>query len=50
MNPTTNLSPNRRSVAFEDDAKSEFSAVTNESEVRIDENILDFKIEDAELF
>ena len=50
VNPTTNLSPNRRSVAFEDDARSEFSAVTNESEVRIDENILDFKIEDAELF
>jgi hypothetical protein len=50
VNPTANLSPNRRSVAFEDDVRSEFSAVTNESEIRIDENILDFKIEDAELF
>ena len=51
VNPNAStLSPNRRSVKFEDDARSEFSAVTNESEILIDENILDFKIEDAELF
>lgn len=50
VNPAVSQSLNRRSVNFEDDVQSEFSAVTNESEVRIDENILDFKIEDAELF
>ena len=30
------------------DARSEFSAQTQESEVQVDENILDFKVEDAE--
>ena len=32
------------------DAMSEFSTKTNESEIRQDENILDFKVEDAEFY
>lgn len=38
----------RQSVQTDADARSEFSAQTQESEVNIDENILDFKVEDAE--
>ena len=34
----------------EDDMRSEFSAVTHESEAAPDENILDFKVEDAEFY
>lgn len=40
----------KRQGAYDDDAQSEFSAVTNESECRQDENILDLKIEDAEFY
>ena len=39
----------KRAGAY-DDAQSEFSAVTNESECLQDENILDFKVEDAEFY
>jgi hypothetical protein len=48
---TTNRfgSPSRATQA-DDDAISEFSAMSNESEIRADENILDFKIEDAEFY
>ena len=38
----------RTSLQTDVDVRSEFSAQTHESEVAIDENILDFKIEDAE--
>ena len=41
-------SPDRR--APEEDAVSEFSVATYESEIRHNENILDFKIEDAEFY
>lgn len=40
----------RAAGAYDDDVQSEFSAITNESELRVDENILDFKVEDAEFF
>ena len=40
----------KRAGAYDDDAQSEFSAVTNESECLQDENILDFKVEDAEFY
>lgn len=33
-----------------DDAQSDFTAQTEESEVAIDDNILDFKVEEAEFF
>lgn len=45
--PTSQL---KRAGAYDDDAQSEFSAVTNESECLQDENILDFKVEDAEFY
>jgi hypothetical protein len=32
------------------ETKSEFSVATNETEINMDENILDFKIEDANFF
>jgi hypothetical protein len=32
------------------DSMSEFSVATNETEIHLDENILDFKIEDAQFF
>lgn len=35
---------------FIDDNRSEFSAVTNETEIRTDENVLDFVIKDAEYY
>ena len=38
----------RASIQTDVDVKSEFSAQTHESEVAMDENILDFKVEDAE--
>lgn len=38
----------RQSMQSDVDARSEFSAQTQESEVAMDENILDFKVEDAE--
>ena len=38
----------RQSLQTDVDARSEFSAQTQESEVQMDENILDFKVEDAE--
>ena len=38
----------RQSVQTDADARSEFSAQTQESEVNIDENILDFKVEDSD--
>lgn len=38
----------RASLQTDLDARSEFSAQTQESEIAMDENILDFKIEDAE--
>ena len=41
-------SPDRR--APEEDAVSEFSVATYESEIRHNENVLDFKIEDAEFY
>lgn len=41
-------SPLRASLQTDLDARSEFSAQTQESEIAMDENILDFKIEDAE--
>ena len=41
-------SPDRR--APEEDGVSEFSVATYESEIRHNENILDFKIEDAEFY
>ena len=43
-------SPERAIRPLEDEAMSEFSTKTNESEIRTDENILDFKIEDAEFY
>lgn len=45
-------SPTRKSAMgpYDDDVQSEFSAITNESEIRVDENILDFKVEDAEFY
>jgi hypothetical protein len=46
----TASSPVKRSGPYDDDVQSEFSAITNESEIMIDENILDFKVEDAELY
>jgi len=39
-----------RATHIDDDVVSEFSAMSNESEIRADENILDFKIEDAEFY
>ena len=48
LNPVS--SPTKRKRAYDDDAQSEFSAITNESECRTDENILDFKVEDAEFY
>ena len=47
VNPTANLSPNRRSVAFEDDVRSEFSAVTNESEIRTNDEVGTFEIQSS---
>ena len=41
-------SPMRASLQTDVDARSEFSAQTEESEVGMDENILDFKVEDAD--
>lgn len=38
----------RQSIQTDVDVRSEFSAQTQESEIGMDENILDFKIEDAE--
>ena len=38
----------RASLQTDVDARSEFSAQTEESEVGMDENILDFKVEDAD--
>ena len=38
----------RASLQTDIDVRSEFSAQTHETEIAIDENILDFKIEDAE--
>ena len=38
----------RTSLQTDADARSEFSAQTQETELGADENILDFKIEDAE--
>ena len=38
----------RASIQTDVDARSEFSAQTQESEIAMDENILDFKIEDAD--
>lgn len=46
----TSGSPAKRSGPYDDDVQSEFSAITNESEIMMDENILDFKVEDAELY
>ena len=42
-------SPDRRRPE-EPDVQSEFSVATYESEIRHNENILDFKVEDAEFF
>ena len=42
--------PLRASMQTDLDAQSEFSAQTQESEVAMDENILDFKVEDAEFY
>ena len=47
INPIT-TAPAQRKGPYDDDGQSEFSHNTNESEIRIDENILDFKVEDAE--
>ena len=44
FNPIQTLKPDN----YDDDVQSEFSAITNESECRTGENILDLKIEDAE--
>jgi len=38
----------RASLQTDADTRSEFSAQTQESDIAMDENILDFKIEDAE--
>ena len=38
----------RTSLQNDTDTRSEFSAQTQESDIAMDENILDFKIEDAE--
>ena len=38
----------RQSIQTDIDARSEFSAQTQESELLASENILDFKVEDAE--
>jgi len=46
----TAASPTKRSGPYDDDVQSEFSAITNESEILMDENILDLKVEDAELY
>ena len=40
--------PLRASVQTDVDVRSEFSAQTHESEIGVDENILDFKVEDAD--
>lgn len=40
----------RASVAEKLETQSEFSAVTNESEIRGDENVLDLAIQDAEYY
>lgn len=49
INPQNEVSPKKDGIRESiDDARSEFSVVTNESELRNDENILDFLIEDAE--
>jgi hypothetical protein len=56
LDPERQRSPLRDSHAARasiDDARSEyseFSAITNEPELRNDENILDFCVEDAEFF
>ena len=43
-------SPSRQHATIDADRMSEFSARTNETELRTDENILEFKVEDAEFY
>ena len=43
-------SPDKRVNLDHLETASDFSAQTNESELRTDENILDFKVEDAEFY
>ena len=48
-------SPSRRTAAGDEnldhlEVQSEFSTASNETEIRTDENILDFKVEDAEFY
>lgn len=50
LDPHQAPSPQKLGRESIDDARSEFSAITNESEMRNDENILDFAIEDAEFY
>ena len=48
-------SPHKRAAAGDEnldhlEVMSEFSTASNETEIRTDENILDFKVEDAEFY
>ena len=50
LQPTSTLTMQRPGPYDYDDNQSEFSAISHESELRTDENILDFKVEDGEFF